>query len=430
MLAAGFNYRGRFVMPAAAYPAHEAFRLATLADYKIIDTPNEPQFDRITRLAGLVMGTPISAISLVDQSRQWFKSVHGTDWQETSRDISFCAHGVDSGQPLLVSDAEQDGRFADNPLVTEGTIRSYFGAPLIAPNGMCLGMLCAITPEARPTPSEAQLAGLGDLAVLAMQEMLLHRADHALASASAQPEQAGHSLRMLTRLERALVARNEVFASFSHELRTPLQGILGFNELAQDSLEEKGDRQTYHAKIGLAGERMKQAIEGMLASLVRPDTWMMHEPAEIYVAPLIAETVHLLWSLAFKRQVTIASLGSADFKVAADREALRQTLMQLSINAIQACLPGGQVTLSVRPAQAGRVEVCIFNPGKALTNLECLQALTPLGQPCVAGGEGVGITLPIVKTFVEHSNGTIALHGSASPPGTIAVVTLVSAGLS
>ena len=415
-------------MPAAAYPAHEAFRLATLADYKIVDTPNEPQFDRITRLAALIMGAPISAISLVDQSRQWFKSVHGINWQETRRDVSFCAHGVDAGQPLLVSDAQQDSRFADNPLVTEGTIRSYFGAPLIAPNGMCLGMLCTIAPEVRAPPSEAQLAGLGDLAALAMQEMQLHRANLALASSADQTEHAERSMRMLRRLERALTARSEVFASFSHELRTPLHGILGFNELAQGSLGEGGDFQTYHEEIGLAGQRMKEAIEGMLASAVRSPTWMKHQPTEVDVAPLIADTAHLLWSLAFSRHVTITSTAGASCKVIADREALRQTLMQLSINAIQACAPDGQVTLDVHPGQAGRVEVRIANPGVALTELECFQALTPLGQPCVVGGEGIGISLPIARTFVEHFHGTMELKGSASPPGTVAIVTLVVAG--
>ena len=52
--------------------ANEAARLAALYELKILDTPPEERFDRITRLAGEFFQVPIALVSLVDAERQWF----------------------------------------------------------------------------------------------------------------------------------------------------------------------------------------------------------------------------------------------------------------------------------------------------------------------------------------------------------------------
>ena len=93
--------------------------------------PREQRFDRLTRLAAAIMGVPVALISFVDRDRQWFKSVHGLEIAETHREVSFCAHAVALREMLVVPDALQDARFADNPLVTgEPRIRFYAGFPL------------------------------------------------------------------------------------------------------------------------------------------------------------------------------------------------------------------------------------------------------------------------------------------------------------
>tara|TARA_B100000700_G_C14407669_1_gene562166 strand:+ start:154 stop:336 length:183 start_codon:yes stop_codon:yes gene_type:complete len=58
-------------------------------------------------------------MSLVDTDKQWFKSRCGLEPQETSRDVSFCAHAIASAEPLIVEDALLDERFKSNPLVVE-----------------------------------------------------------------------------------------------------------------------------------------------------------------------------------------------------------------------------------------------------------------------------------------------------------------------
>jgi hypothetical protein len=63
--------------PIPPRPVDETARLATLDQYRILDTPPEEIFDRTTRLAATLFGMPISLISLIDERRQWFNSRYG-----------------------------------------------------------------------------------------------------------------------------------------------------------------------------------------------------------------------------------------------------------------------------------------------------------------------------------------------------------------
>ena len=90
---------------------NEKSRLAALDDYRILDTPPETDYDRLTQLAAMICATPIAVISLVDEERQWFKSAYGLDVRYTDRSIGFCAEAIKSDQPFIVSDTWQDDRF-------------------------------------------------------------------------------------------------------------------------------------------------------------------------------------------------------------------------------------------------------------------------------------------------------------------------------
>jgi phosphoribosyl 1,2-cyclic phosphodiesterase/CheY-like chemotaxis protein len=156
----------------AAIPDNEERRIASLRALKILDTEPEERFDRITRLAAALFDVPVALISLVDESRQWFKSRVGLNAKETSRDVSFCAHAVYSCEPIIVSDTFQDSRFADNPLVVdEPRIRFYAGYPLMLDGGNCIGTLCLV--DIRPRTLEGRdLERLHDLADIALREIL------------------------------------------------------------------------------------------------------------------------------------------------------------------------------------------------------------------------------------------------------------------
>lgn len=158
----------------APSPADEDQRLALLHSLGLLDSPPEPAYDVLTRLAARLLDTPIALLTLVDAKRQWFKSRLGLDVPQTPRDVAFCAHAILGDGPFVVPDAELDARFADNPLVTGGPrVRAYAGIPLRSTNGHAMGTLCVIDHRPR-TFTDDDLSLLQGLADVARRE-LAHR---------------------------------------------------------------------------------------------------------------------------------------------------------------------------------------------------------------------------------------------------------------
>lgn len=125
-------------------------RSKKLEEYNILDTLSEPEFDRLTRLAALICETPISLITILTDEKQWFKSKIGVDIDGTPIEHAFCNHAIRQSDIFEVTDATEDERFTENPLVTSAPdIRFYAGYPLIDKNGFPLGTLCVIDRQPR-----------------------------------------------------------------------------------------------------------------------------------------------------------------------------------------------------------------------------------------------------------------------------------------
>jgi GAF domain-containing protein len=176
---------------------NEKKRLKVLWQYEVLDTVPEELFDDLTELAARICEAPIALISLVDEKRQWFKSKVGTSVNETSRDLSFCAHAIGQSDLFIVPDATKDPRFVSNPLVTsDPCIRFYAGAPLITADGYALGTLCVIDKvprELRPDQKQALLI----LARHVVSQLELRRRSRELANVRQENEQYSEQINRL-----------------------------------------------------------------------------------------------------------------------------------------------------------------------------------------------------------------------------------------
>ena len=183
------------MMPRARMPRNEVERLNALAALRILDTPADPAFDRITRLTARRFNLPIALISFIDSERQWFKSRLGVALSETPRSLAFCAHTILHKGVLHIADARKDLRFAESPLVLDAPlIRFYAGAPLTV-NGNCrVGTLCVLDREPRDFSSgdREDLAALAALVTGALEARVPSNPDARTASRLAIIERINH----------------------------------------------------------------------------------------------------------------------------------------------------------------------------------------------------------------------------------------------
>lgn len=137
-----------------------AARVSALAATGILDTPAEPAFDDIVKIAAVVCQAPIAVVNFIEASRQWFKAEIGLGMRETPLDVSICSQALLNEGLTVVPDLSGDPRFKDNPLVTGApSLRFYAGARVCSPDGIAIGTVCVLDYTPRPgglSPEQAE----------------------------------------------------------------------------------------------------------------------------------------------------------------------------------------------------------------------------------------------------------------------------------
>jgi len=336
-------------MIAAPLHPEEGSRLEALLKYEVLDTEDEAAIDELTQLASEICGTEISLVSFIDKDRQWFKSKVGLDVSETPRDIAFCSHAILESKVLQVSDASQDPRFKNNPLVTDyPKIRFYAGAPLISDNGMPLGTLCVIDSQTKTLTDHQKHA----LEVLAKQVMT-------------QLE-----LRLKYRqMERLNKEREQVFSILAHDLKSPFNGILGLSRILQQQASS------------LTPERLQQMADGILTSSTKVYhlldellQWARNRLGAVDIqikkqalSPLVKETTDFLQESFQHKNINLDDQVANDIYIQADGALIKAVLRNLLTNAVKFTPNEGIITIEAKYVEDD-VEISVSDTGEGLSD--------------------------------------------------------------
>jgi signal transduction histidine kinase len=316
----------------APLPANETDRLAALYSLNVLDSGPEQDFDDVVALAANVCDVPMALVTMVDFDRQWFKAQVGTDLTETPRELSFCAHTILGTDLLVVPDAREDSRFADNPAVhVAGGIRFYAGAPLVTTDGYALGALCVL--DSRPRRLEIeQLQALRALARQVTAQLELRRYSIALANTTAR----------LQELERH---KDHLAELVGGKLRAPLRLMgtylseLGATGHSDAELAELVGRATAAHVRGFTD--LIEHLNTMADAGVGSETLHMRE---IDLTRLTQRAVEAVRPIAATKQIWILNhAGGPVLPIVADPVRLEQVLMHLLFTAVKYTPTGGRV---------------------------------------------------------------------------------------
>jgi PAS domain S-box-containing protein len=210
--------------------------------------------------------------------------------------------------------------------------------------------------------------------------------------------------------ERANRAKSEFLSRMSHELRTPLNAILGFAQLLEmDDLQ--GDQNDNVAQILKAGRHLLDLINEVLEISRIEAGRLSLSPEPVLVADALREALELIKPLAADKRVEVGLAADVDgTHVVADRQRLKQVLLNLLANAVKYNREGGSVRLDAELA-ADRFWIHVSDTGPGIAPADLERLFTPFDRLAHALGdtEGTGLGLALSKGLVEAMGGVITV---------------------
>ncbi|TDE09000.1 PAS domain S-box protein [Dyadobacter psychrotolerans] len=203
----------------------EDIRSQTAELFLNFEFSKQTELQNIVDLASQLCDKPVALLTLLGKEINWIRVAVGFQTKPMPRETSFCQFAIQKSEVMIVSDASQDPRFNDNPLVQSSPhVRFYAGAPLILNDGLKIGTLCLF--DLKPsTMSELQERTLLTLSkqVTALLELDLSR--FLLEKQIAETVTKNESLKKIAFMQ-------------SHEIRHPLSNIIGLVNLVRDGVAE------------------------------------------------------------------------------------------------------------------------------------------------------------------------------------------------
>ena len=379
----------------ASLPADEKLRLKALDEYDVLDSEAEKIFDDLTELASEICETPISLISLIDPDRQWFKSKVGLGVEETPRDLAFCAHAILQQELFEVSDASQDERFYDNPLVTNSpNIRFYAGTQLQTPTGHNIGTLCVISDKPKKlTIQQRKALEILGREVIAQLELRIRNKN----------------------LELSNKYKTEFLANISHEIRTPLNAIVGLSELSlahPNATNIDQEIYSYLQQINFSGNNLLGIINSVLDLSKIEAAKMELNESSCDVKALLENTVNVLRYRAEEKRIELRT-QITDIRpdcILLDQQKLTQILTNIITNAIKFTSNDKEIKIRVW-SQSDVLHIEVEDQGIGISEKDLKTLFNKYAQVSKkkTTQEGTGLGLSITKGLVELMGGNIVM---------------------
>jgi two-component system sensor histidine kinase HydH len=207
----------------------------------------------------------------------------------------------------------------------------------------------------------------------------------------------------------------QIGSKLAHELKNPLTGVKALVQLGLRSPAEESSR----ARLELVDRevsRMQEIIQNYL-SFTRPLQEVT--PRRVELGPLVSDTLVVLSARADDAHVRLYAQGDA--AIEADPRRLKEALLNLVANAIEATPPGGSVRIRIAEREA-RVELAVEDTGRGMPP----EVLARIGTPFFTTREkGTGLGVLLARgVFVQH--GGSLEYASTPGRGTVATATLPS----
>ncbi|HET7688881.1 MAG TPA: PAS domain S-box protein [Nocardioidaceae bacterium] len=228
----------------------------------------------------------------------------------------------------------------------------------------------------------------------------------------------------------ANAAKNDFLSRMSHELRTPLNAVLGFGQILELRLQGTEHAQAV-AHVLRAGRHLLALINEILDTS-RIEAGELSVSAEpVPVLAVVDEASLLMKPLAETAEVTLSVAGGpAGLYVLADRQRLRQIMLNLISNALKYNHPGGSVRLSWA-ADLDEVSIAVSDTGRGIApelHSRLFTAFDRLGAEG-SGIEGVGVGLAVTRALTELMNGRIEVQSEVGLGSDFTVILPIAKGM-
>ena len=383
--------------------AIEKERIISLKKYDILDTPPDGSFDRITKLAAILLEVPIAIVTLVDTDRIWFKSRYGLDVQQIGRDPGLCASAILSDEFYEVDNALTDPRTLSNPLVaSEFGLRFYAAVPLKVKDGYNLGTLCIIDKHPRKL-SGAQKKTLQYLADILIDQM---------------------ELRLAART--AIYQQNQVLSIAAHDLKNPLTTISAWAELAKVQKNDPGAVEKMCDRIMDAGSKMNRLVNDLLESARKEASKVQLKFDKVNFAILVRSVFNTNEVLARKKNIKLYLQILDEPVIPGDEDRLSEIVDNLINNSIKYSSPGKNILITVKKEKENAVLIIKDEgPGFSQEDKKNLyQRFVKLSAKPTGGESSTGLGLSIVKSLVDAHKGTITVDSEGNHQGATFTVSL------